>query len=497
MFERVLANWPLKLLALGLAFAIWVSVAGERWILQDVQVPLDLELGHDVVVSTNAPTTVSVRLRGRESRMRRLDPVPIALRVDLYGRSRGRQDCCSRPRLVGVPTASRSISCDPIAAAQLTGAWRATLPVEPTFLGRPASGYTVYGTRSAEGVSVEGPASRWPTSRCWTSPIRSRRSSGAFVARVGIVLDRHQRARDARAVDVRVVSTRATERRSRTCRSRSRAPRAAISVLPETPRHHPSGPPKLIEKLARRPVRPLATPRPRFCAPGHGRLSPRAVREYSGCERMRILVIVDQPRHGDGERRVGGTRETVVIGTAAFVPWPGEPPSRSGDGGAVRRRVGQVLHDRGTPSRVVLGATRANRGAGSRTPWPRAPRAQAYDASTPRDQHPRLAHVVRSGGFERGRDDLGEPQPVEDNGIRAFGADGRSATSLEQRIEARSRSRRRRSGRRAAAARRGPHAPVALRSSGSRRITPARASRGSAPVVDCANGAPARSPRAC
>jgi YbbR domain-containing protein len=297
MFERVLANWPLKLLALGLAFAIWVSVAGERWILQDVQVPLDLELGHDVVVSTNAPTTVSVRLRGRESRMRRLDPVPIALRVDLTDATPGDQDLLLSPHdLVGVPSGVEVDFVRPDRLRlQLDRRLARDLPVEPTFLGRPASGYTVYGTEiTPEVLSVEGPASQVADLEVLrTSPIRLDGRAAPFVARVGIVLDRPRvRVTDPRPLDVRVVvDARATERTLEDLPVEVSGAAGRVSVLPETLDVTLSGPPKLIEKLARSQVRPLAD------ATGLvSRAGPRAVdvrvqfENIPAAERMRILV---------------------------------------------------------------------------------------------------------------------------------------------------------------------------------------------------------------
>jgi len=264
MLDRILANWPLKLLALGLAFAIWVSVTGERWGLQDFQIPLDLSLPQDLVLATNAPTTVTVRLRGRESRMRRLDPVPMALRVDLAGATAGDQDLQLSPgSLVGVP---RGVEVDFVRPDRL----RLTLdrrlardlPVEPTFLGRPATGYSVYGTEITPLVlSVEGPAAQVADLEVLrTSPIGLDGRSAPFVAHVGVVLDRPLvRITDPRPLEVRVVvDALAIERKFDDLPVRVTGASGPASVVPATLDVTLSGPPSVLSQLDRSRVFPVA-----------------------------------------------------------------------------------------------------------------------------------------------------------------------------------------------------------------------------------------------
>ena len=44
MLERLLSHWPLKVLAVALAFVIWVAVTGEQSVLQEFAVPLEILL---------------------------------------------------------------------------------------------------------------------------------------------------------------------------------------------------------------------------------------------------------------------------------------------------------------------------------------------------------------------------------------------------------------------------------------------------------------------
>jgi len=297
MLERILANWPLKLLGLGLAFAIWVSVAGERWILQDLQVPLDLGLGHDLVVSTNAPTTVTVRLRGRESRMRRLDPVPITLRVDLSDAAPGDHDLLLSPRdLVGVPG---GVEVDFVRPDRLRLQFDRrlvrNLPVEPTFLGRPATGFMVYGTEiTPEVLSVEGPATQVADLEVLrTSPIRLDGRSAPFVARVGVVLDRPRvRVTDPRPLEVRVVvDAQATERTLEDLPVEVVGAAGPATVVPAILDVTLSGPSSLIEKLEPSQVRPVADATGLVARAGPQAVDVRVVFEnIPAGDRMRILV---------------------------------------------------------------------------------------------------------------------------------------------------------------------------------------------------------------
>ena len=61
MLEVLARNWPYKLLALGIAFAIWVSVTGDKPIVEDVTLPLQLQVPDTRIVTGDLPTTVTVR----------------------------------------------------------------------------------------------------------------------------------------------------------------------------------------------------------------------------------------------------------------------------------------------------------------------------------------------------------------------------------------------------------------------------------------------------
>jgi YbbR domain-containing protein len=83
MFDWLLRRWHLKLLALAIAFLVWVAVTGEGRGVQDFRVPVDFALGTGVTLAGAPPSSVTVRLRGPESLLRRTDPHDLSVRVDL------------------------------------------------------------------------------------------------------------------------------------------------------------------------------------------------------------------------------------------------------------------------------------------------------------------------------------------------------------------------------------------------------------------------------
>ncbi len=162
MLDRLLSNWPLKLLALALAFAIWVSVTGENRVVRDVSVPLEILLSDDRVVASTTLTTVVARLGGPESLMRRLDPVPLAVHVDLTDALPGENHVqIATTDLVNVPRGVEVAFIEPDRfSLTVDRRLRRELEVDVTFLGHPPEGYHFYGVEVLpQSVVVEGPES--------------------------------------------------------------------------------------------------------------------------------------------------------------------------------------------------------------------------------------------------------------------------------------------------------------------------------------------------
>jgi YbbR domain-containing protein len=97
-------RWHLKVLALVLASAIWLAVTGEGRGVQDFRVPVDVVLGTNATIAGSPPTNVTVRLRGPDSLLRRVDPYDLTIRVDLRDTAGGERTVQLNPRNVaGVP----------------------------------------------------------------------------------------------------------------------------------------------------------------------------------------------------------------------------------------------------------------------------------------------------------------------------------------------------------------------------------------------------------
>lgn len=193
MLDRALRNWPLKLLALALAYAIWVAVTGENKIVQDFRVPLDIRLPSDLIPDESPPTTVSVRLRGPETVVRRTDPVPLEMSLDLRDASAGARNVQLSPAdLSGVPEGVEVALIEPDRfRLVLDRRMRRVLPVVPSLQGQPPQGRAVYGVRvTPDSLEVEGPESKVKSlTRLRTDPIPLEGHASSFTTRVRAVPD--------------------------------------------------------------------------------------------------------------------------------------------------------------------------------------------------------------------------------------------------------------------------------------------------------------------
>jgi YbbR domain-containing protein len=196
-------RWHLKVVALALAVAIWMAVTGEGRGVSDFRVPVDVVLGTGATLAGSPPTNVTVRLRGPDSLMRRVDPYDLTVRVDLRDAGGGERTVHLTPRNVsGVPRDVEVALIDPD-RLRLTVAKkkRREVAVVPTVVGKPPRGYQVYGALARpDALLVEGPEAKISSlTRLGTDPIRITDKSEPFTARVGVVPD---------GSDVRVVDTR-------------------------------------------------------------------------------------------------------------------------------------------------------------------------------------------------------------------------------------------------------------------------------------------------
>ena len=207
MAKLVLRRWHLKLLALALAVAVWVAVTGEGRGVQDFRVPVDVVLSSGATLAGTPPANVTVRLRGPDSLLRRMDPYDLAVRVDLRDEAGGERTVQLTSRNVaGVPRDVEVSSIDPdrlrLGVARKK---RREVAVVPTIAGKPPRGYQVYrAVAQPETLMVEGPETKISAvTRLATDAIHVENRSEPFTTRVGAVPDGGDvRVVDARPLDV-------------------------------------------------------------------------------------------------------------------------------------------------------------------------------------------------------------------------------------------------------------------------------------------------------
>lgn len=264
MLERAIRHWPLKLLALVLAFVVWLSVTGDTSIVQDFNAPLDLRLPPERALSSDPPTAVVVRLRGPETAVRRIDPLRLVVRVALSEDPVGpREVPISAADVIGVP---RDVKVDFVSpervAVVLDRRVERRLAVEPTFMGEPPEGYVYYdsGAEPAELVVV-GPASEIEAvERLPTAPIPlDRLTAPATFPAVAVPAPPHARILDPRPVEVRVLVFEAPiERSFGGVRVELRGAGPTEAPVPGSVSITLSGPPAFVAALDAAQVRAVA-----------------------------------------------------------------------------------------------------------------------------------------------------------------------------------------------------------------------------------------------
>lgn len=209
MVDLILRRWPLKLLALALAFAIWLAIRGESRLVRDYSVPVVVALRSEAILEGSPSKTVTVRLRGPETLLQATTMYDLQMKVDLSDADYGQRNVqLSEQALEGVPP---GVHVDLIEPSRLTfeiaRRERRTVPVVPSFTGRPPKGHAFYQAEAIpDSLEVEGPASKLAaTARLRTDPIHLEDRTAPFTVKVGAVPDSPVvRVLDPNPVEVRV-----------------------------------------------------------------------------------------------------------------------------------------------------------------------------------------------------------------------------------------------------------------------------------------------------
>jgi YbbR domain-containing protein len=210
MRDLLLVNWPLKALALVLAFAIWLSITGQDRTLRDFTVPLEIDFGSERIAMGAPPTGVTLRLEGPERTVRQLDPLRVAVRIDLRSAPLGEREIpLSSAHVKGVPRGVdvALFTPDRIRLVLVRRAQR-ELEVAAELVGQPPDGHALYGVEvRPAAVVVEGPESVVEAMHVLrTEAIPLEGHTDSFVAEVGLMPEDSQvQVIDADDVDVEVL----------------------------------------------------------------------------------------------------------------------------------------------------------------------------------------------------------------------------------------------------------------------------------------------------
>lgn len=190
-------NIGLKLVSLLLACVVWFMVsAPRRGRVREriVTAPLSIVgMRNDLVITTNIPSTVALRVRGRESELRALASRALDVSADVSWVDRaGEAEMTLRANAINLPPEIELVSLDPnklrFRVEQLR---QRTVPIRPFLVGDPPSGYLIGEPSSnPDRALVSGPASQILTlSEVATERIIMTGRTSTFVLNVAVVSD--------------------------------------------------------------------------------------------------------------------------------------------------------------------------------------------------------------------------------------------------------------------------------------------------------------------
>jgi YbbR domain-containing protein len=190
-------NLGLKIIALLLACVVWYFISAprrERVRERIVTTPLSLvAMPSELVITTDMPGNVAVRVRGRNNDLRALASQNLDLTVDLaWVQSPGEVEITLRPQHLNVPADIEVVSIIPNKLRfRIEQIRQRTLPIRPFIIGEPPGGYLVGEPTAEPAVAlVSGPSSQiLKMSELATERIIMTGRTGTFVRNVAVVSD--------------------------------------------------------------------------------------------------------------------------------------------------------------------------------------------------------------------------------------------------------------------------------------------------------------------
>ncbi len=145
MLEKITENWLLKLVSLVFALILWFFVMGERKLEVGYSVPLELEnLPPGLMIASDLPTTVDVRISGPRTVLMNLHPRDISVSVDLEGLPPGTTSFRRLEERINLPSGLRVTRISPASVdMRLERVRQKRVPVEPVLTGAPGEGFRI------------------------------------------------------------------------------------------------------------------------------------------------------------------------------------------------------------------------------------------------------------------------------------------------------------------------------------------------------------------
>jgi YbbR domain-containing protein len=237
--------WPfrhfgLKLMSVGLAVLLWMSVSGEETVERGLRVPLELQqFPAGLEIQGEAPSTVDVRVRGTSGALSRVGAGDVVAVLNLRAARAGNRLFPLTPELVQAPFGIEVVQVVPstIALAFEPSVTR-EVSVAASTEGEPAPGYVIGKiTVSPDRVEVVGPESAVKRARealTETVSVADLRQSVAAAVKIGFN-DPALRLKTPRSVVVQVeILPGPVERtvRNRPVHLRNLAPHLAAQAMP-------------------------------------------------------------------------------------------------------------------------------------------------------------------------------------------------------------------------------------------------------------------------
>jgi len=159
MVERILNNWPIKLLSLAFALVLWLFVMGEQDTEVGYTVPLEVKnVPKGLMIANQIPGHVDVRLSGSRTLLANIQGSDLEVSVDLHDAKPGITTFRSLDERLNLP---RSIVVSRMSPSyvdiKLERLVQKEVPLQVVFDGTPAPGFSIVEVRAApDVVAVEG-----------------------------------------------------------------------------------------------------------------------------------------------------------------------------------------------------------------------------------------------------------------------------------------------------------------------------------------------------